>query len=203
MSPSARCTVCRTTYRSATAHLTTASHRDKAYRLANPTGVALAAERAESARVRRLGSQDAYAEYLAAESLRDNGTAEDPPYVLALAIAAGIGIPPEPAEGTAYFDAVADEPRIVYGSPVLTLREAAERLGVSSTTLRVQVRNGKLHAESRQEARGPVWYVSEAECARYAAESKGRQSVAGAAGNGGRPAGAKDRVPRKRASARA
>ena len=51
---------------------------------------------------------------------------------------------------------------------VLTLAEAARLLGVSPTTLRVQIRNGKLRARKV----GPVWTVTEREVERYRRESK-------------------------------
>jgi excisionase family DNA binding protein len=50
----------------------------------------------------------------------------------------------------------------------LTLREAAESLGVSPITLRLQVRNGKLAAEKR----GRDWFVSQREVERYRVENK-------------------------------
>lgn len=50
---------------------------------------------------------------------------------------------------------------------MLTLAEAAEQLGVSATTLRVQVRNGKLRAKKV----GPIWTVSEREVERYRREN--------------------------------
>lgn len=45
----------------------------------------------------------------------------------------------------------------------MTLREAAEILGLSATTLRVQIRNGKLAAVKR----GRDWHVTPAELERY------------------------------------
>lgn len=51
---------------------------------------------------------------------------------------------------------------------MLTLAKAASLLGVSPTTLRVQIRNGKLRARKV----GPVWTVSEREVERYRRESK-------------------------------
>ena len=50
---------------------------------------------------------------------------------------------------------------------MLTLNEAAERLGLSDSTLRWQIRNGKLKARKV----GPVWTVSEREVERYRRES--------------------------------
>jgi excisionase family DNA binding protein len=51
---------------------------------------------------------------------------------------------------------------------MLTLAEAADILNLSPTTLRVQVRNGKLRAVKR----GRDWHVSQQEVDRYAAENK-------------------------------
>ncbi len=50
----------------------------------------------------------------------------------------------------------------------MTLKEAAELLGVSPDTLRWQVRNGKLHARKV----GRDWHVTPAEVRRYAKESQ-------------------------------
>ena len=52
----------------------------------------------------------------------------------------------------------------------VTLAEAAERLGVSPITLRVQIRNGRLTATKVSRD----WYVEEAEVERYRDESLGR-----------------------------
>jgi excisionase family DNA binding protein len=49
----------------------------------------------------------------------------------------------------------------------MTLKEAAERLGVSPSTLRVQLWKGKLRGTKR----GRDWWITPAEVARYAAES--------------------------------
>jgi excisionase family DNA binding protein len=49
----------------------------------------------------------------------------------------------------------------------MTLTEAAERLGVSPSTLRVQLWKGKLRGTKR----GRDWWITPAEVARYAAES--------------------------------
>ncbi len=54
------------------------------------------------------------------------------------------------------------------GDPMLTLAEAAERLGVDPGTLRVQIHNGKLKARKV----GPIWTVSEREVERYARENR-------------------------------
>jgi excisionase family DNA binding protein len=51
---------------------------------------------------------------------------------------------------------------------VFTLTEAAALLNLSPTTLRVQVRNGKLKAVKR----GRDWHVSRREVDRYAAENR-------------------------------
>lgn len=51
---------------------------------------------------------------------------------------------------------------------MLTVREAAASLGVAPSTLRWQIRNGKLEAQKR----GRDWYISEAEVARYARENR-------------------------------
>jgi excisionase family DNA binding protein len=53
----------------------------------------------------------------------------------------------------------------------MTLTEAAERLGVSPSTLRVQLWKGKLRGTKR----GRDWWITPAEVDRYAAES-GRQT---------------------------
>ena len=50
----------------------------------------------------------------------------------------------------------------------MTLKEAAELLGVSPDTLRVQVRNGKLKAKKI----GRDWQVSPQEVARYGRENR-------------------------------
>jgi excisionase family DNA binding protein len=52
----------------------------------------------------------------------------------------------------------------------MMLKEAAERLGVSPSTLRVQLMRGKLNATKR----GRDWWILPSEVDRYAAES-GRQ----------------------------
>lgn len=52
--------------------------------------------------------------------------------------------------------------------PALTLQEAARILGVSPTTLRVQIRNGKLRAKKV----GPVWTVTPKEVGRYRIENQ-------------------------------
>jgi excisionase family DNA binding protein len=52
----------------------------------------------------------------------------------------------------------------------LTLAEAAARLGLSASTLRNQVHNGRLRAELI----GKTWIVTEAEVERYERESLGR-----------------------------
>lgn len=51
---------------------------------------------------------------------------------------------------------------------MLTLTEAAARLGLAATTLRVQIRNGKLKARKV----GRDWTVSEREVERYARENR-------------------------------
>lgn len=50
----------------------------------------------------------------------------------------------------------------------MTINEAAKALGLASSTLRWQVKNGKLRARRM----GGRWYVSDAEVARYLAEHK-------------------------------
>ena len=54
--------------------------------------------------------------------------------------------------------------------PPLTLAEAATRLGVSHSTLRNQVKNGRLRATLI----GKTWVVTPREVERYRAESLGR-----------------------------
>ena len=51
---------------------------------------------------------------------------------------------------------------------VLTLAEAAERLGVTPDTLRQQIANGSLKARKV----GPVWTVTPKEVERYARENR-------------------------------
>ena len=53
---------------------------------------------------------------------------------------------------------------------MLTLSQAAARLGVTAATLRQQVRNGRLRATLY----GKTWVVSEREIERYRVESLGR-----------------------------
>jgi len=50
----------------------------------------------------------------------------------------------------------------------LTLEEAAASLGVAASTLRVQIRNGKLKGKKV----GTVWTVTPREVERYRRESK-------------------------------
>jgi excisionase family DNA binding protein len=50
---------------------------------------------------------------------------------------------------------------------MLTLQQAAARLGLAASTLRVQIRNGKLRAKKI----GRDWTVSEREIERYRRES--------------------------------
>ena len=50
----------------------------------------------------------------------------------------------------------------------MTLIQAAELLGVSPSTLRVQIRKGKLHAEKI----GRDWHLTAKEVARYERENK-------------------------------
>ena len=50
----------------------------------------------------------------------------------------------------------------------MTLIQAAELLGLSPSTLRVQIRKGKLHAEKI----GRDWHVSPEEVRRYGKENK-------------------------------
>lgn len=53
---------------------------------------------------------------------------------------------------------------------MLTLTEAAARLGLRPSTLLTQVQRGRLRATKF----GPVWTVEEVEVERYRAESLGR-----------------------------
>lgn len=53
---------------------------------------------------------------------------------------------------------------------ILTLAEAGDRLGLSASTLRSQVANGRLRATMI----GKTWTVTEREVERYRAESLGR-----------------------------
>lgn len=50
----------------------------------------------------------------------------------------------------------------------LTLEEAAASLGVAASTLRVQIRNGKLKGRKV----GPVWVLTPKEVERYRRESR-------------------------------
>lgn len=52
----------------------------------------------------------------------------------------------------------------------LTLQEAAGLLGLSVSTLRVQVRGGRLAGKKI----GPLWFVAAAELERYRRESLGK-----------------------------
>ena len=52
----------------------------------------------------------------------------------------------------------------------MTLRQAAEALGVSAGSLRQQIHNGSLRARKV----GPLWTLSEREVERYRRESLGR-----------------------------
>lgn len=54
---------------------------------------------------------------------------------------------------------------------MLTLIQAADRLGLSPTTLRIQIRNGRLRARKL----GRDWLLTEAEVERYRRESLGRK----------------------------
>ena len=54
---------------------------------------------------------------------------------------------------------------------MLTLTEAAARLGLAASTLRVQIHRGKLKGRLV----GKTWTVSEREVERYRAESKGKR----------------------------
>ena len=53
---------------------------------------------------------------------------------------------------------------------MMTLREAAEVLGVSPTTLRDQVAKGRFTAQKV----GPIWVTTEAEVERYRRDSLGQ-----------------------------
>ena len=53
---------------------------------------------------------------------------------------------------------------------MLTLEQAAARLGLAASSLRWQIRNGKLRARKI----GQIWTVSEREVERYATENKRR-----------------------------
>jgi excisionase family DNA binding protein len=54
---------------------------------------------------------------------------------------------------------------------ILTLAEAGDRLGLSASTLRNQVKNGKLRATLV----GKTWTVTEREVERYRVDSLGRK----------------------------
>lgn len=53
---------------------------------------------------------------------------------------------------------------------MLTLTEAGLRLGLEASSLRHQIRNGKLRARKM----GPLWTVTEQEVERYAREHRGK-----------------------------
>jgi excisionase family DNA binding protein len=53
---------------------------------------------------------------------------------------------------------------------MLTVTEAAQRLGLSRSTVLNQVRAGVIRAERM----GPLWVISEAEVERYEREHRGR-----------------------------
>ena len=55
---------------------------------------------------------------------------------------------------------------------VLTLSEAATKLGIQAATLRRQIHRKKLRARKRQLGGYEVWVVTESELARYAKENK-------------------------------
>lgn len=57
---------------------------------------------------------------------------------------------------------------------MLTLTEAAASLGVAASSLRHQIRNGKLTATRV----GPLWVVTAEEVERYRRESLGRHQAA-------------------------
>lgn len=52
----------------------------------------------------------------------------------------------------------------------MTLAEAADRLGLDASTLRHQIRKGRLAATRH----GPIWWVTETELERYRRASLGR-----------------------------
>lgn len=52
----------------------------------------------------------------------------------------------------------------------MTLREAAEELGVTAGSLRVQIHNGRLRARKV----GPIWTIDRRELARYRRDSLGQ-----------------------------
>lgn len=61
---------------------------------------------------------------------------------------------------------------IVYNSSVLTLSQAAVKLGIQAATLRRQIHRKKLRARKRRLGAYEVWVVSESEVERYARENK-------------------------------
>ena len=61
----------------------------------------------------------------------------------------------------------------------LTLREAADSLGLSPATLRWQIRNGKLRARVVGQGGGQLYLVSEREVERYRRESRRQATSAG------------------------
>jgi excisionase family DNA binding protein len=56
----------------------------------------------------------------------------------------------------------------------MTVNQAAARLGVAASTLRIQIAKGKLHSTKR----GRDHWITDAEVERYRAESLGRHQAA-------------------------
>lgn len=97
----ARCAVCGVEPASMLAHMATATHRARAAILADARAsgdVIGAEERAAWARSMRLGTVEAEERALEAAAMAGDATHE--PYWLGILIAAGLGIPAEPGEGT-------------------------------------------------------------------------------------------------------
>jgi excisionase family DNA binding protein len=57
---------------------------------------------------------------------------------------------------------------------VLTINQAAERIDISPTTLRLQIQRGKIEAEKF----GRQWVIRATEIARYAEETRGKHGFA-------------------------
>ena len=63
----------------------------------------------------------------------------------------------------------------VMKSEMLTMSQAAERLGVGRSTVNLWCRQGRFpNAESREEVIGPVWYIPESDLENFQQPKMGR-----------------------------